>query len=426
MSNKKTKLSEILQQRKGRYKPDDPKIKSLKRIDKIDFKGNIYFSDKPSRTNMILVKKGDLVISGINVAKGAMAVYDGDEDVKATIHYSSYTFDSNLINIEYLKRFLKSEEFINELKENVKGGIKTEIKPKHLLPIEISLPGIDKQKEIVNKFVRIEGEYKELNKQITYQQTYIQKLRQQILQEAIQGKLTEEWRRQNPDTEPASELLKRIKAEKEKLVKEGKIKKQQPLPPIKEEEKPFELPEGWVWCRLGEVVYLISGQHIQTTDYNKEKEGIPYLTGPIDFGESNPIFSKWTNKPKVTAQKSDILITVKGSGVGKLNILHKNHVAISRQLMAIRKIIIDYYYIWLFLHSEYEIFQEIKDGLIPGISRADLLNKLFPLPPNTEQKVVNNKVKSLLANCLQLQEQTKKNEQYADRLMQAVLREAFE
>jgi len=282
MSNNKTSLNKILQERKGRYKPDDPKIKPLKRIDKIDFNGNIYFSDKPSRTNMILVKKGDLVISGINVSKGAMAVYDGNEDVKATIHYSAYTFDVNLINIEYLKRFLKSEEFINELKEKVKGGIKTEIKPKHLLSIEIYLPGIEKQKEIVNRFIRIEDEYKELNKQIIKQQTYIQKLRQQILQEAIQGKLTEGWRRQNPNVEPASELLKRIKAEKERLVKEGKIKKGKPLPPIKEDEKPFELPKGWVWCRLGEICSVItkgSSPKWQGINYVKDSQkGILFIS----------------------------------------------------------------------------------------------------------------------------------------------------
>ena len=82
----------------------------------------------------------------------------------------------------------------------------------------------------------------ELRSQITHQQTLLKKLRQQILQEAIEGKLSADWRQQNPNTEPASELLKRIQAQKAQLVKNKKIKAQKPLPPISPEEKPFDLP----------------------------------------------------------------------------------------------------------------------------------------------------------------------------------------
>ena len=86
-------------------------------------------------------------------------------------------------------------------------------------------------------------------------------VKQAILQEAIQGKLTADWRAKHPETvEGASEPLKRIKAEKEKLIKEKKIRKEKPLPPITEKEIPFELPEGWVWCRLGEVAQHNSGK----------------------------------------------------------------------------------------------------------------------------------------------------------------------
>jgi len=76
--------------------------------------------------------------------------------------------------------------------------------------------------------------------------------------EIIQGKLTAEWREQNPNTEPAAELLKRIKAEREKIVKEKKVKKEKLLPPITENEIPFELPEGWGWCRLGATAGKLS------------------------------------------------------------------------------------------------------------------------------------------------------------------------
>ena len=90
MNWKKMKLDDVLKNRDGRYKPDDPTIAGLKWIGKINFSGQVFLSDKESNTDMILVKKGDLVISGINVEKGAFAVYSkGEEDILVTIHYSS-------------------------------------------------------------------------------------------------------------------------------------------------------------------------------------------------------------------------------------------------------------------------------------------------------------------------------------------------
>ena len=122
MSWKKVKLGDFLKVRDNRFKPNYEAIADLKRIDKIDFSGEIFISDKPSNTDMILVKKGDLVISGINVEKGAMAVYTGVEDITATIHYSSYRFNEDKIDVDFLKSFLKSIEFKTALKEQVPGG----------------------------------------------------------------------------------------------------------------------------------------------------------------------------------------------------------------------------------------------------------------------------------------------------------------
>src|SRR5699024_8383956 len=154
----KVKVGDFLFEREGRYKPDAKEIQGLQRIDKIDFSGNFHVANKPSKTNMILIKSGDLVISCINVAKGALGVYHGDADVTATMHYSSYTFDESKVSVEFFKRFLKSPIFIQLLREQVKSCIKTEIKPKHLLPLEIMLPDKDVQLFILSPFQRIENE----------------------------------------------------------------------------------------------------------------------------------------------------------------------------------------------------------------------------------------------------------------------------
>jgi type I restriction enzyme S subunit len=224
MSNwQKVKIGDFLFERKGRYKPNDEQIVNLPRIEKIDFGGNFHIGNKDSKTDMILIKDGDLVISGINVAKGAIGIYSG-EDVTATIHYSSYTFDSNKINVEYFKRFLKSSEFIELLNEQVKGGIKTEIKPKHILPLEIQLPDINTQAQIVQHFENVEDDIADVTKEVLKQESLLKKLKQTILQEAIEGKLTAKYRAKNPDIGTAKELLDQIKTEKEQLVKDKKIK----------------------------------------------------------------------------------------------------------------------------------------------------------------------------------------------------------
>ena len=92
----------------------------------------------------------------------------------------------------------------------------------------------------------------------------------------------------------------------------------------------------WKEGILGDVIELISGQHLLSHEQNYEGRGVPYLTGPSDFGGKSPVPSRWTEQPKVIAQPGDILITVKGSGVGKTNTLIDQPTAISRQLMAVR------------------------------------------------------------------------------------------
>lgn len=175
-------------------------------------------------------------------------------------------------------------------------------------------------------------------------------------------------------------------------------------PKINKSETPFDIPKHWTWCRLGELIDLISGQHIDTTNYNEKGNGFPYLTGPADFGEIYPNPTKWTNKPKVFAESNDILITVKGSGVGKTNISNLEKVVISRQLMAIRTNSISRFYLHYFLDNSYELLQSEKKGTgIPGITRDNILEKVFSLPPLAEQKRIVEKLEKLMAFCDELQ-----------------------
>jgi len=436
----KTKIGSFLFEREGKYKPDDMTIAGLKRINKIDFSGNFYIANKPSKTNMILVCPGDLVISGINVSKGAMGIYSGNENVIATIHYSSYTFDTDKINVEYFKRFLKSAEFIKLLKEQVKGGIKTEIKPKHILPLEIYLPDIKEQKKIVAHFKSIETEDTELRIELTHQQALLKKLRQQVLQEAIEGKLTADWRQQNPDVEPASELLKRIQAEKAKLIKEKKIKKQKKLPPISEDEKPFELPKGWVWCRLNDIIYESprNGYSPRAVDFPTKTKTLKLgatTTGEFIETEIKYIDEEIEKDSFLWLRKRDILIQ-RGNSidfVGVSAIYYGDNLKfIYPDLMMKLKPVesISSKYLHHILMSPYcrEYFRDNATGAqksMPKINQRVVSSTLIPFCNQMEQNAIVTKVEKLLAICDQLETQITTNQSHAEQLMQTILREVF-
>ena len=227
------KLADFLIERKGRIKHSDANQLSLQRLKKIDFAGNIHLDTKTNtRTDMIRVKRDDLVISGINAAKGAIAVYQGNQDALATIHYSAYEFNPERISVDFLKWFFKSPKFAALLKEQVPGGIKTEIKPKHILPLKVKLPRLPEQLRIANRLDRFYSEHTKLICEITHQESLLSKLKQTILQEAIHGKLTADWRTENPEVEPPSQLLGRIREEKQRLIAEKKLRKEKPLSPV--------------------------------------------------------------------------------------------------------------------------------------------------------------------------------------------------
>ena len=227
--------------------------------------------------------------------------------------------------------------------------------------------------------------------------------------------------------EPASELLKRIKVEKEKLIKEKKIRKEKPLPPITQEEIPFELPEGWVWCRLGEIIELIMGQSPSGHTYNKVGNGLPFFQGKKEFGAIYPNGnSTWCSEPKRISKANDILISVRAP-VGDVNLSDKEY-AIGRGLSIIRVFSEKHLYYWFLfylLRAEQNNWKG-KGSFFSAINRNLIENKIIPLPPLAEQKAIVEKVETLMQKVSAMEEEIKQSDQNAQMLMQAVLKEAFE
>ena len=237
-----------------------------------------------------------------------------------------------------------------------------------------------------------------------------QQLKNSILQMAVQGKLVP----QDPNDEPASVLLERIRAEKEQLIKEGKIKKEKNpsiifrgadnLPYEKvgknepvciADEVPFEIPDSWEWVRLGAIVNLQSGQDMTSDKYNNSGKGIPYITGASNIKNGNVLINRWTECGRTFAYCGDILLTCKGT-VGAMAILQEPQVHIARQIMAIRPIGELYVpYIQLVLDTLVENLKSVAKSMIPGIARTDVLQSFFPLPPINEQKQIALKISKI-------------------------------
>jgi len=210
-------------------------------------------------------------------------------------------------------------------------------------------------------------------------------LRKKVIDLAIQGKLTE----QLPEDGSAEDLYAKIQEEKEKLIKEGKLKKQKPLPEIEEDEIPFEIPKNWKWVRFGELITLQSGRDLKSDEYNSEGRGIPYITGASNFGLNKELYiNRWTECPKAYAKAGDILLSCKGT-VGKIAILREDEVHIARQIMGIRVYQIDLLYALYFVEYMINGIKDLQKGLIPGIERNNVLSLLCALPPLEEQKRIS-------------------------------------
>src|SRR3989304_6975156 len=160
-----TLLGEGLTERKETPTPESLENGEVSIVSKIGFnQGKIELrSDGKTKTGMILIRPGDLVVSGINAAKGAIAIYGekNTEPIAATIHYGAYIPNKDRVDIKFLWWLLRSRTFRDLLLEYVPGGIKTELKAKRLLPIPIPLPPLAEQRRIVVRIEELAGQIRE-------------------------------------------------------------------------------------------------------------------------------------------------------------------------------------------------------------------------------------------------------------------------
>ena len=268
----------------------------------------------------------------------------------------------------------------------------------------LPLPPLAEQKRIVAKIEEllpyIDRYEKAWSRLEDFKKRFPVDMQKSILQMAIQGKLVE----QCPEEGTGEELFQQIQAEKQKLFKEGKIKKEKPLPEISEDEILFEIPENWKWCRFGTAISLLSGTDFKPEEYNDKGKGTVYITGASCLSETGVIQCRWTVSPRVIAERGDVLLVCKGSGYGKTAICDIEKAHIARQIMAIKKLQhLDMNYIMFYLQANLNEIKGNGQGVIPGIDRGSIRNMLFPLPPLAEQKRIVAKLEEILPLCERIQ-----------------------
>lgn len=381
-----------------------------------------------------IIEKGCFAYNPYRINVGSIGLMKDETKGLISPAYIVFRLRPNSIIPELLLSFLKSNEGLRQIKINARGTVRQALRFEDLCKIEFSLPSYDEQKVLYKKLKLFEEQGNKQISELTHQLTLLKNLRQQILQDAVQGKLVA----QDSNDEPASKLLERIKDEKEQLVKEKKIKKEKPLPPINSEEIPFEIPESWVWCRMQDLCTKItdgthhspvnteSGDYMYVTAKNIKENGIDisnitYITKEVH----NSIFAR------CNPNEGDILYIKDGAttGIVTINDFIEEFSLLSSVALLKQSSYVYNRFLMYSMRSPYYYDATRNDMYGVAITRvtlAKIQNSLVALPPLPEQQRIVAKIDQLMKICDELEQSIQQNQQYTQELLQVALREALE
>ena len=296
--------------------------------------------------------------------------------------YPHYTIEP-----EFWFYWLKSQKEYFEMKATgtTFKAITINVVRQHCIP----LPPLAEQKRIVEKIEAIFKQADIIEEKRLALKTAVRHTKSRVLDLAVRGKLTEQW----PEEGSAEELLERIREEKQRLIAEGKLKKEKPLPEITEEEIPFDIPASWEWCRYMDLFTHSSGKALKQSDTDGIKR--EYITtsnlywNRFDLTKVRTMYFKDRELEKCTVKKGDLLLC-NGGDVGRAaiwnydyNICIQNHVSRLRPINPQIQIKYFFYLLWYYKTSG---FISGKGIGISSLTVNDILSLAIPLPPLAEQK----------------------------------------
>ena len=386
---------------------------------------NIITPDKaPSRAKKI-IDVGDIIYSTVRPYLHNMCIIDRQFSLQpiASTGFATMTCYSGLLN-KYLFYYLLAPDFDNYANdtENSKGVAYPAINDDRLYKALIPLPPLSEQHRIVAKIEELLPyieRYGKAEEHITaLNTTFPEALKKSILQEAVQGKLVP----QNPDDEPASVLLERIRAEKQELIKQGKIKKNKnesviitrdkiPYEIIDGKERciadevPFEIPDSWCWCRLGTIFQHNTGKTLNSS--NHQGTMMQYITTSnlywdrFELDKLREMLFTDSEVEKCTVTKGDLLVC-EGGDIGRAAIWNydypmriQNHI---HRLRSYAPVEVYFFYYVFYLYKRAGLIGGKGIG-IQGLSSNAIDKLLIPLPPLAEQKKIVAKIEELMQYC---------------------------
>ena len=382
-----------------------------------------------------------------------------DSSVPNNSVFASYLIriicDKSKILPEYLYLFLNSYAFWPQILLKQRGALLQNVNASLMKQLLIPMCSLNQQMEIINniktnltlkiseeteKIVSLFNNKNDISSELTHQLDLIKQLRQAFLREAMQGKLCHA-ELVSASQETGHDLLAKIKAEKAQLIAEKKLKKEKELPPITEDEIPFEIPEHWAWCRLGEISNFISGTNFNSSDF-KKGEGVKCIkitnAGVGELIETDDVLpynfiEKYSN---YIVYQGDLILALtrpyiaEGLKISKCNNVYNNSLLNQRVALIRNYPAISNEYIYKYLRSDY-VLNKYKSmfegkGQQPNLKKEDVTELLFPLPPLHEQEQIVAKLEELMAFCDSLEESIKESQGYNEKLLQQVLREALQ
>ena len=360
---------------------------------------SMYYKD--SEIEKCTATQGDLLVcEGGDVGRSAIWPYDYDICLQNHVHRLRPYDNRYTMLVFYIMWFYKSIGLIGGKGIGIQG-----LSASALKNIIIPLPPLEEQKRIVARIEELLPKVEEYGKAQDsldkLNEELPERLKKSILQEAIEGRLVP----QDPNEEPASVLLDKIRKEKARLVREGKLKKKDlEETPISEDEIPFKIPDSWEWCKLGTIAALIGGFAFKSHEYTSSGSRVIRISDITENGfiNKNVVRFPFTDKlSQYVILEGDILMAMTGGTVGKslyVKYLPEETMLLNQRVALIRPNIVFTDYIDYVIKSQHiqGIITEAKNSTNDNISMGDLYNFPIPLPPLAEQKRIVAKIEQLM------------------------------
>ena len=366
--------------------------------DKVDWKSVPFCSIKEKDLGTYQLKNRDILIARTGGTIGKTYIVRQLEEVAVFASYLIRVIPLQEVNEEFLKLFMMTPCYWTQLIDASSGTGQPNVNGQSLSKLILPIPPKEEQARIlakieellpkVEKYGKAQDALDKLNAELP------ERLKKSILQEAISGRLVP----QDPNDEPASILLGKIRAEKAKLVKEGKLKKKDlEETPIQEDEIPFDIPESWEWCRVFDCVDILYGYPFDSTAFNETGIGFPL----IRIRDIIPSFTKtYTTEradERYIIKKGDMLVGMDGNF--NVRFWQSDDAYLNQRVCRIitKKDVLSQKFLYYYLpYALEDIFGSVSFVTVKHLSDKHFRSMYIPLPPLAEQKRIVAKIEQLL------------------------------